>query len=275
MPLSDEILLKRLSRQEWTAQNIRLSDQVTTWPGHADFNTDLRLHAIRRILSALYPDGLNGLRVADLGCLEGGFSLELAKQGMIATGVEAREKNIEKCRLLADHFELPQLSFVKDDVKNFSADNYGTFDVVLALGILYHLDNPVAWLDQIAETTRKVLIIESHYAPADDAAMALIEPQLQRLGPLKQIEHKDSRYQGRWFFEYEPQLADRENQLWASYSNGSSFWLTKESLLLATQRAGFDLVLEQHDYSAEHYEFHTYRRSRGMFVAIKRGGLPG
>jgi hypothetical protein len=66
---------------------------------------------------------------------------------------------------------------------------------------------------------------------------------------------------------------DAENQLWASYSNRSSFWLTKESLLRALLRAGFDLVLEEHDYSADFYEHFTEVFPRGMFLAIKSSGF--
>jgi hypothetical protein len=130
----------------------------------------------------------------------------------------------------------------------------------------------VAWLRQVAEATRGVLVVESHYAPADEAALALIDPRLRQLGPLKQIEDRGSRYEGRWFFEYGAE-ADVESQLWASYSNRNSFWLTKESLLRALLRAGFDLVLEQHDYSADFYEHFTVIYPRGMFLAIKSSGF--
>ena len=56
---------------------------------------------------------------------------------------------------------------------------------------------------------------------------------------------------------------------WASYSNSSSFWLTKKSLALALMHAGFGLVLEQHDYSAPAYDLWNLTRSRCMFLALK------
>lgn len=271
MALSDKELQRRLAGQQWTAHNIRLSRDVTTLPGRPDFmDTDLRLHAILRSLSFIYGDNLAGLRVADLGCLEGGFTLALAQQGMSVTGIEARQQNLEKMMLLKEHFALSNVEFFHDDVKNFGREKYGSFDVVLALGILYHLEQPVAWLRQITEATGAVLIIDSHFAPADDTAVELLDPALKHLGQLQRFEDSGVTYEGRTFFEYGPDV-DREGQLWASYSNGSSFWLTKESLLRAVMRSGFNLVLEQHDYSAESFDFHSVKRARGMYLAIKPG----
>jgi precorrin-6B methylase 2 len=268
MTLTDKDLTQRLAEQPWTAHNIRFTPGVVAMPGRPDFKSDIRLKAILSFLSILYKDELTGLRLADLGCLEGGFALELAQRGMIVTGVEAREKNLKKCRLLEEHFALPNLKFVRDDAKNFSRENYGTFDVVLALGILYHLDDPLSWLCQIAETSKTLLVIESHYAPENEKALALLDPDLRQLGPIERIEYQGTTYEGRWFFEYGPEH-DPENQLWASYSNARSFWLTKESILRVTKGAGFDLVLEDHTYSANNYRFFNSSRARGMYLAIK------
>jgi hypothetical protein len=231
----------------------------------------LRLKAIFRALSLVYRNQLAGLRLADLGSLEGGFALAMAERGMEVTAIEARRKNLDKCLLLQEHFGLANLRFLHDDVKNLTSQKFDTFDVVLALGILYHLDNPLLWLRRAAATVRGVMVIDSHYAPADDALLSQIDPRLA-LGPLKHMMDGEEVYEGRWFFEYDDR-ANREDQLWASYSNGSSFWLTKESLLKALVRSGFDLVLEQHDYSAEIYKHLSITFPRVMLLAIKSDGL--
>ncbi len=272
MPLSDDVLRQRLSTQEWTAHNIRLTEDLSTLPSLPDFMaTDLRLHAILRVMSLLYRDEYTGLRIADLGCLEGGFALALAQRGGAVLGVEARARNLGKCLLLKEHFSLPNLDFVEADVKDFRRDVFGEFDVVLALGILYHLSEPAAWLRQIAEATRAVLIVDSHYAPSDDAALAKLDPRIAHLGAIERIAVDGWTYEGRWFEEYQTE-AQRDAMLWASYSNPRSFWLTKESLLTGLVRSGFDLVLEQHDYSVPSYKFLTEGYPRGLFIAIKIDG---
>jgi SAM-dependent methyltransferase len=269
MPLSDDALRKRLARQPWTAQNIRLSDQVTTMPGKPDFlETDIRLQGMLRALAPIYGGRLDGVRVADLGCLEGGFALALARRGADVLGVEAREANLEKTALLKEHFELPNLNFVQADVKQFTTAAFGTFDIVLALGILYHLDDPVRWLRQIAESTRALLIVDSHLAPLDDAGVREVDPSIARLGALERMDVDGRSYEGRWFREV-TLGTDRERQLWAAYSNDFSFWLTKEAMVVALHQAGFDLLFEQQDWIADQYKVFTTKLVRAMFVAAK------
>jgi SAM-dependent methyltransferase len=268
MSLSTEEIRARIATQHWTAHNIRLNSECTTIPGEPDFiATDLRLHAILRVLNMLFGANLGGVRVADLGCLEGGFSLALAQRGAEVLGIEARQRNVEKATLLRDHFGLPNLRFQTGDVKDFGSDPGGQFDVVLALGILYHLDEPAQWLKQVAAATRRVLILDTHFAPADDAAMSLIDPRLS-LGPIETQDVSGALVKGRWFHEFADD-ADREAQLWASYSNSRSFWLTKESLVRSTWQAGFPLVFEQHDYSSGNYEMFNFTYPRCMLAAIK------
>jgi SAM-dependent methyltransferase len=273
--LSDEWLRRKLAAQKWTAHNVALNKEVTTIPGEPDFlKTNLRLLAILRTLSLLYRGRLADLRVADLGCLEGGFALALAQRGMDVVGIEARAKNLKKAEFLAKYFKLPNLKFELGDVKNFTRETFGDFDVVLALGILYHLDEPTAWLRQIAQATRSVLVIDSHYAPADDASLALIDKRIAQLSALEPIEDQGRTYEGRWFFEYGENV-DVEGEVWSAYSNQKSFWLTKESLLSALSNAGFDLVYEQHDYYGLSYARFTAEFPRVMFVAVKGDSFVG
>jgi len=168
-----------------------------------------------------------GLRVADLGCLEGGFSLALAQRGMNMLGIEARRKNLEKAQLLKEHFETTNLEFLCDDVKNFSRERFGMFDIVLALGILYHLDQPVAWLRQIAEATSGVLVVESHFAPSDESSLSQIDPRLSQLGPIEKVEIGRETYEGRWFFRVRRESGPRSPTLG---------FLFQSKFLLADQR---------------------------------------
>jgi SAM-dependent methyltransferase len=276
MTLSNEILRQRLAKQEWTSHNIRLTNELTTMTGRPDFlKTDRRLQAVTRVLTVLYRNKLTGLRIADLGCLEGGFSLALAMRGADVTGIEARRANLEKCFVLQEHFRLPNLRFVQLDVKGFTSEVLGTFDVVLALGILYHLDKPVEWLQQISEATHGLLVVDSHYAPEEDTSLGLLAPSLARLGKLQRIDVGGCEYEGRSYAEYENDAKfhiQRETSLWSSYSNRESFWLTKKSLLTALLRSGFDLVFEQHDYSVPSHYFFNTTYSRGMFLGVKKAG---
>ncbi len=266
----DEIaeLRSTLQAQTWTSHNIQLADGLTTMPGTPDFMTgDTRLAAIRRVVRTRFGNDISGLRVADLGCLEGGFAAALALEGAVVVGLEAREANVAKAEVLRRCLALSNLSFQMADVKTFTHDLFGSFDLVLALGIAYHLDRPAAWLRQIAGATQTMLIVDSHFAPADDAALQLMRSDIRELSPLE-LE-PDTNYEGRWYFEFDPDISElgrAENQ-WASWSNHRSFWLTEESLLRALLDAGFDNVAQQHDATVGSYRFYRDEFCRGMYVA--------
>lgn len=273
MAIPAEELRARLAGQDWTAYNIRLTPEITTRPGTPDFmETHLHWLAIRRLLSALYGGRFDRLRVADLGCLEGGFSLALAQLGAEVTGVEARPDNIAKCRLIEEHFALPNLRFVQADVKEFRTSTFGTFDVVLALGILYHLDDPVGWLRQVADATTAVLYVDTHFAPAHDSGLECLEPGLRSLGALVRRSEGGWEYEGRWFHEYDSE-EHRDRMPWASYSNPDSFWLTKASLINLLLRCGFDSVLEHHEHAVHWMERFATSFPRWMCVGLRSRAL--
>ena len=267
-----EDLRTTLANQRWTSHNVKLADGLLTIPGKPEFfATDTRLAAIRRILRLRFGGDIGDLRIADLGCLEGGFAAALALEGATVVGIDARSANLEKADVLRRRFDLRNLSFVQADVKDFNVERFGRFDVVLALGIAYHLDRPAAWLRQIALATRSVLIVDSHVAPADDDRLALMRSDIRDLSPLEMELIGESEYVGRWFAEFDESISDvaRADQLWAAWSNHRSFWLTEESLMRALLDAGFDIVTQQHDATVGDYTFYRDEFSRGMYVALK------
>lgn len=244
-PLPPDALRERLSTQRWTAHNLELAPGVWTLPGTPGFiDTNGNLQSIVRLLSFVFPGRIGSLRIADLGCLEGGYSLGLARMGAEVVGIEVRPENIDKCMLVRAQSGLGNLSFVSADVKDFIAERFGTFDVVLALGILYHLDDPVRWLGQVAGTTSRLLFLDTHFAPGGD--LSDLDERLRGLGVMEQRQDGEITYEGRWFREY-TSSEERDQMLWASWSNPSSFWLTKQSLLSVLARSGFECVWEIHD----------------------------
>jgi 2-polyprenyl-3-methyl-5-hydroxy-6-metoxy-1,4-benzoquinol methylase len=272
----------------FTSHNIRLDDGSYTKP---DAGFSMEQHpwflGSKRLLDAVFPGDKSGLRVADLGCLEGGYTVEFARLGFQALGLDVRESNIEACRYVQSRVNLPKLEFVRDDVWNIAS--YGAFDVMFCCGLFYHLDKPRAFLDLLSKVTKRVLILQTHFSEAKDSP-SWIHPRrlrraLSRVLPLKNTAtttHKLSyltRHEGvpgRWFSEFRNERAfkDRVNRRWASWNNRSSFWIQREYLLQAIRDSGFDLVIEQYDnlganIAAEMTEG-SYRTSgRGTFIGIK------
>jgi hypothetical protein len=110
----------------------------------------------------VFPGDKNHYRLADLGCLEGGFAVEFARMGFQVLGIEVREANIAACNYVKANTNLPNLEFIKDDARNIA--KYGVFDVVFCKGLLYHLDKPKEFLNTLSAVTTKLLILQTHFS---------------------------------------------------------------------------------------------------------------
>lgn len=106
---------------------------------------------------------LAGKQVLDLGCLEGGYSVYLAKQAAKeVVGIEAREINFQRCLLVKDCLKPANLTFRRCDVKEVRRDWPGEFDIIFAGGIVYHLDNPYVVLQHLAEMVNEFTLRDTH-----------------------------------------------------------------------------------------------------------------
>jgi len=273
---------------EFTGHNILLGNGQRTMGDKTMLLGESALwSSIRKALSFLFPGTIeerNRLRVADLGCLEGGYTVEFARMGFDTLGIEAREDNLVKCKYVKANLNLPNLKFVRDDARNIAT--YGKFDIVLCYGLLYHLDDPADFLKKVSGCTNKVLLLNTHFAPELDPRYSLgfvnnfiLAPLQKRTGLFEFTKNQrlsslqvNEGYRGRWKKEWNRRSSQSsiEKSLWASYNNHRSFWLCKKDLTKALHAAKFDSVFEQFDFTGDLLPdnfTHFYQRS--MFVALK------
>jgi SAM-dependent methyltransferase len=249
---------------KFTAHNIELPDGTRTMSGDEPLLRDWGIcRAALRTLGLLVPiqERTDAPRVADLGCLEGGYAVEFARAGYDVIGIEGRRSNVEKCELVAAALGLPNLRFVCDDARNIRS--YGSFDAVFCCGLLYHLDTPTAFLHDLAAVTRRVLLLQTHYATPEDETWNKF-----RLSPLTLHEGR----LGRWFQEWEPNTSSEEVETlsWSAVGNSSSFWLEKRHLLQAMLEAGFPIVCEQYDFLEDVVgNDYTEDQHRSFFLGLK------
>jgi 2-polyprenyl-3-methyl-5-hydroxy-6-metoxy-1,4-benzoquinol methylase len=213
---------------DWTAHDIRLADGLSTRPGGGETQ---RLRRCLQIAADVTGRPIETLRVLDLGALEGQYAVEFALHGAETVAVEGREANIEKARVARDALGLENLELRQEDVRSLSAARHGTFDVVLCLGLLYHLDadDVFPFLARLAEVCRGVLILDTHIGLRGSSVHT----------------HEGHEYRGVRFVEHDPRASDaqRARSLWASLDNAESFWPTRASLLRGLARAGFTSVM--------------------------------
>jgi 2-polyprenyl-3-methyl-5-hydroxy-6-metoxy-1,4-benzoquinol methylase len=147
--------------------------------GNANGVTVRRITQLLLDLTGLPPEQLS---VLDLACGEGVYAIEAALRGARVHAVDARCERMNRGAAIADRLGLRNVHFEQNDVRNVTVESHGEFDIVLFLGILYHLDAPDVFqvLEQLYRLTRRWLVIDTHIT---------LEPQ-------DRFDHGGRTYQG-------------------------------------------------------------------------------
>ncbi|HVB92895.1 MAG TPA: DUF1698 domain-containing protein [Acidimicrobiales bacterium] len=144
---------RQIEAEDYWFLRMDLGDGVVT-PGWSDPATDkLPLFGL--------PDDMSGMRVLDIGCAEGFFSFEAERRG--ATEVVAIDsfpgsiRRFNICRNALGSKAEAHLASVYD----LNPKSFGTFDLVMYFGVLYHLRNPLLSLQKIASVASGTLLLQT------------------------------------------------------------------------------------------------------------------
>ena len=124
------------------------------------------------------PDGeqpLAGLRVLDVGCNEGLFSITARQMGArYALGLEPRPEKVEQARFTSHTLGIDQVEFQEKSLWDIT-EEIGSFDITLLIGVLYHLDRPFEALRRLADVTKQLIVIDTELLPLDYPLLAMKE----------------------------------------------------------------------------------------------------
>jgi tRNA (mo5U34)-methyltransferase len=122
-------------------------DGVWTAPDH--FLGDYPGAKFRRFEAGL-PD-VSGRSVLDIGCNAGFYSIEMKRRGaQRVLGIDSDDRYLAQARLASETLGYDDIEFAKLDVYDVGAIGE-TFDLVIFMGVLYHLRHPLLALDLIRE----------------------------------------------------------------------------------------------------------------------------
>ncbi|GCE65668.1 hypothetical protein OMCYN_01614 [cyanobiont of Ornithocercus magnificus] len=240
----------------WSAHNIELAKGIFTISSGSSDRVQRRASLYAGIVRVLMRRKLNGMRVLDLGCLEGGISLTLAQQGAYCLGIDVRGRHLAKARFAARELGLQrQCCWLEGDVtENLIWSDLGKFDLVICSGLLYHLDvrSIVPLLQRLHAACFKqgITLIDTNIAhePRDRADL----PGAPTLWGCYYKEHESS-----------ASHTQRLAASWSSYRNNRSFWLTERSLINAMVYAGFGHVFKPL------YPYHEWRhQTRDIWIGL-------
>jgi tRNA (mo5U34)-methyltransferase len=141
---------------------------VWTAPDH--FLGDYPAHKFARFASVV-PDDLSGKSVLDIGCNAGFYSIEMKRRGAArVVGIDSDERYLAQARLASEELGFGDIELRKLDVYNVGALGE-KFDLVIFMGVLYHLRHPLLALDLIREHVAKDLMLFQTMQQGSDAVL--------------------------------------------------------------------------------------------------------
>lgn len=197
----------------------------------------------RRLRSAFPPD-LQGASVLDVAANAGYFSIQMKRLGAgKVVGVDVHKDSLRQaaiCRQIWD-LDIEYRSADVDRMEGFEEQ----FDIVLFLGILYHLKAPLLALENVGQACRDAIVVETEVMSAGARNRVYV-----RLGPRGQARTTRCTSGVMKFIE-----GDELN------SDSSNWWVPDTECVLGMLRtAGFKY------FSTPHY----FWKERLMLIASKK-----
>jgi tRNA (mo5U34)-methyltransferase len=115
------------------------------------------------------PERLDGSTVLDIGCNAGFYSFEFARRGAEVTALDIDRRYLRQARWAAREYGLEdRVEFREGSVYTLSkcAERY---DIVLFLGVLYHLRHPLLALDILRGVTGRRLLLQTMTSPGSSS----------------------------------------------------------------------------------------------------------
>jgi len=125
---------------------------------------------------------LAGKRVLDLGCNAGFWSLCAAQAGCdFVLGIDGRAMHVEQSQFVfeAQAIDRNRYEFRYGNLFELDFAELGEFDIVLCLGLLYHVTKPAELLEQIARVNRDLLVVDTTLFPFPGAFLHLRKESLE------------------------------------------------------------------------------------------------
>lgn len=256
MRIVEQIKKIKDTHGEWTAHNIELAENISTMEKGTGERYAYRADVYKSLIKLGLDKPISRLKILDLGCLEGGISIELAKEGAKSTGIDIRDAHLAKATFCAEVLKLKnKCRWIQGDVTDKSLwSRLQKYDVIILSGLLYHLDIddifPLLKNLRDISKTKGMLIVDTNIT-SEYLESASISENLTVWGRTWK-EHSTG-----------DTLKDRISRAWSSLSNNNAFWLTERSLVNVLVSAGFAYVYKPL------YPYHEWaHKNRDIWVAL-------
>jgi 2-polyprenyl-3-methyl-5-hydroxy-6-metoxy-1,4-benzoquinol methylase len=117
---------------------------------------------------------LKGKRILDIACNSGFWSIQCALLGAEVVGFDARPELIEQAETIKSIVGVNNVTYKVLDFHDMSPQSLGgTFDIVLNLGVLYHLSDPLEALQRTKAMARNDILLDTAVYRSDNPVIQL------------------------------------------------------------------------------------------------------
>ncbi len=241
--------------------NLLLPDGTQTAPGHplGDFPAYKWAE-----LAPHLPEALSGRRALDIGCNAGFYAFELARRGAAVTALDVDARYLRQARWAAEQYGLAdRITFRQMQIYDLAYTDE-TYDLVLFLGVFYHLRYPLLALDLMAEKTEHLLAFQTLSMPGRNRPPAGREDL--------PIDERDALRGENWpkmaFIEH--RLAGDQTNWWVPNHAGIEAML-RSSGLRVVRRPGHEMYLCTPDASTVNDQVRPFIRAQFQAVTGRNG----
>ena len=161
------------------------------------------------------------------GPLEGAHTYRLEQLG--AARILAIEANVEaylKCLIMKEALGISRATFMLGDFGTVLRDTTERFDLVFCCGVLYHMDDPLALIRDMARVTDKCFVWTHYYDPGRASDREAVPAAVGGFS----ATYFGARYWDR-----------AEGSFWGG-NKPTANWMTRDDLIAAFHHFGFDEI---------------------------------
>lgn len=212
----NEVLDNKIQELGPWFHNIHLPDGTQTVPDH--FLGDFPKFKWEEIKGNI-PEDISGWQVLDIGCNAGFYSIQLAKRGANVLGVDLDPHYLRQAQWVVEQYGLQdKITLERKQVYDLAHDAR-TFDLIIFMGVLYHLRYPLLALDIITQKARNLMVFQT---------LSMPEKGSIEIKPNYSINDRDEMLHPGW-----PKMAFIENKLNNDITN---WWAPNEACIEAMLR---------------------------------------
>ena len=123
---------------------------------------ETRREMVEGVVRGYFGQRLKDISCLDVGCHEGFYSFAMARLGIgRVIGLDVRTENLRKAQFAGEAMGFAKVQFQQGNCEQLSVSAQGEHELTLFLGVLYHLENPMLALRNVAAVTKEMCVVET------------------------------------------------------------------------------------------------------------------